>query len=57
MVLGQKVDDESSLPNYEDEGDDTPAPAAPAAPAASPAPQPPSQVSGGLSAAGTRKEF
>jgi phospholipid-binding lipoprotein MlaA len=40
MVLGQKVDDESSLPNYEDEGDDTPAPAAPAAPAASPAPQP-----------------
>ena len=37
MVLGHRVDDEGSLPNYEDDGDD--APAAPA-PAPVPAPQP-----------------
>lgn len=36
MVLGHKVDDESSLPNYEDDEDDA-APAAPAAPAPQPA--------------------
>ncbi|AVJ25798.1 VacJ family lipoprotein [Achromobacter spanius] len=38
MVLGHRVDDEGSLPNYEDDGDDD-APAAPA-PAPVPAPQP-----------------